>query len=145
MKNRTVIRHSVSVFALVLGATTAEAQTAPMAAAETDDANAIIVTARRINERLQDVPAAISVVVNSSTNAARSRFARNVAHGNTSAIVSSSPVGPCVTRFRSSRASASNASERSSSRSASLSLNDGALRRRSSTSWSESSATTSFG
>ncbi len=62
MKNRTVIRHSVSVFALVLGATTAQAQTAPMAAAETDDANAIIVTARRINERLQDVPAAISVV-----------------------------------------------------------------------------------
>ena len=62
MKQRTVIRHSVSVFALVLGATTAQAQTAPMAAAEADDANAIIVTARRINERLQDVPAAISVV-----------------------------------------------------------------------------------
>ncbi len=62
MKNRTVFRHSVSVFALVLGATTAQAQTATMAAAEADDANAIIVTARRVNERLQDVPAAISVV-----------------------------------------------------------------------------------
>ena len=64
MKNRTVIRHSASVFALILGATTAQAQTAPtaMAAAEADEANAIIVTARRVNERLQDVPAAISVV-----------------------------------------------------------------------------------
>lgn len=74
MKNRTVIRHSASMFALILGATTvptqtaqaqtAQAQTAPaaIAAAEADDANAIIVTARRINERLQDVPAAISVV-----------------------------------------------------------------------------------
>jgi len=84
-------------------------------------------------------PTAISVVVNSSTNAARSRFGRKVAHGNTSAIVCSSPVGLCVTRFRSSRASASNASERSSSRSASLSRNDEALRRRSSTSWPGSS------
>ncbi|MFZ4110884.1 MAG: TonB-dependent receptor plug domain-containing protein, partial [Polymorphobacter sp.] len=33
-----------------------------MATAEADEANAIIVTARRVNERLQDVPAAISVV-----------------------------------------------------------------------------------
>ena len=62
MKQRTVIRHSVSVFALVLGATTAEAQTAPMAAAEADDANAIVVTARRVNERLQDIPINVSVL-----------------------------------------------------------------------------------
>jgi iron complex outermembrane receptor protein len=50
------------VFALVLGATTAQAQTAPMAAAEADDANSITVTARRVDERLQDVPLAVSVL-----------------------------------------------------------------------------------
>ena len=69
MKNRTVIRHSASMFALILGATTvptqtAQAQTAPaaIAAAEADDANAITVTARRVDERLQDVPLAVSVL-----------------------------------------------------------------------------------
>ncbi len=74
MKNRTVIRHSASMFALILGATTvptqtaqaqtAQAQTAPaaIAAAEADEANAITVTARRVDERLQDVPLAVSVL-----------------------------------------------------------------------------------
>ncbi len=64
MKNRAVIRHSVSAFALVLGATTVQAQTAPadVASAESDDAGAITVTARRISERLQDVPLAVNVI-----------------------------------------------------------------------------------
>ncbi|MFZ4689858.1 MAG: TonB-dependent receptor plug domain-containing protein, partial [Polymorphobacter sp.] len=63
MNSRTAYRISASALALVLGATTmttaAQAQTS--AAAEAEDAGDIIVTARRTNERLQDVPVAISV------------------------------------------------------------------------------------
>ena len=63
MQYKAASRYSVSAMALILGgASAANAQTAPrtVAAADADEAD-IIVTARRVNERLQDVPVAISV------------------------------------------------------------------------------------
>ena len=63
MRYKSAIRYSVSAMALIFGGVSAaNAQTAPQttAAADADEAD-IIVTARRINERLQDVPVAISV------------------------------------------------------------------------------------
>lgn len=62
MNSKAAIRHGVSAFALILGATvsTGAAQAQTTAAAETADSGDIIVTARRISERLQDVPVAIT-------------------------------------------------------------------------------------
>lgn len=62
MNSKAAFRFSASAFALILGSisvsTTAQAQT--VAAADAADEGDIIVTARRINERLQDVPVAIT-------------------------------------------------------------------------------------
>ena len=63
MNSRTAIRYTVSALALIVG-TSLQAQTASPAVAEAveEEGNAIIVTARRIDERLQDVPLSVSVL-----------------------------------------------------------------------------------
>ena len=63
MQSKAAIRYSVSAMALIFGGmSAANAQTAPQTtvAADADEAD-IIVTARRVNERLQDIPVAVSV------------------------------------------------------------------------------------
>ena len=59
---------TASAIGLVLGATPAFAQTAQSGAVE-GDSDAIIVTARRQNERLQDVPASVAVLTASALEA----------------------------------------------------------------------------
>nr|WP_310524959.1 TonB-dependent receptor [Polymorphobacter sp.] len=60
MGNRKVLGFGVSAMALMLGSVTAGAQTAPVQVAMVDEGD-IVVTARRTEERLQDVPIAVSV------------------------------------------------------------------------------------
>ena len=64
MNSRAAIRYTVSALALIIGATSAHAQTSNQTAAAeaVEEGNSIVVTARRINERLQDVPLAVTVI-----------------------------------------------------------------------------------